>query len=828
MATATLTPTTGREIDHQGSVEAMKQSILHHLHYSVGVTLSEAGDRDVSMALGLAVRQHLIDAMRDTETRFLNERAKRVYYISMEFLIGKSTENNLINLQLTETCRQAVRELGVCWEDLLAVEPDAGLGNGGLGRLAACFIDSMATLGIPGYGYGINYEFGLFRQEINNGWQREQPDNWLTHGSPWQLERTREAVVVPLYGRVENVTDANGEFQPMWVDWQAIIGVPHDMPVVGYGAETVNYLRLYSACGSQDFNMELFNEGDYIRAVQEKIQGETISRVLYPSDAVASGRELRLIQEYFMVACCLRDVVRKHETTIGDIRCMHEYAAIQLNDTHPALAVVELMRILVDEKGLPWSEAWKITSQTMAYTNHTLLPEALEKWPVQLLGRVLPRHLDLIYEINQRFLDEVAKHWPGDMARLREMSIIDECDGCDKQIRMCNLAIVGSHSVNGVSQLHSDLVKASLVPRFHELWPDKFNNKTNGITPRRWLLQANPKLADLISEAIGTDWIRDLDHLRQLETHADDADFQSRFETVKIHAKRRLAEIIQRKTGEVVDATSLFDVQVKRIHQYKRQLLATIRIIHDYLKITEDHYEPPCPRTYLFAGKAAPGYWTAKQIIGLINQVGKVVNSDPRAKRWMKVVFLPNYRVSLAERIFPASDLSEQISTAGFEASGTGNMKFMLNGALTMGTLDGANVEMLEEVGADNIFIFGLKTHEIQRWYTEGGDQPRDYYHRLPGVRRIFDALRGSRFSPGQPGLFSWVYDLLVEHHDPYFHLADFESYVQTQEQAAELFTRRPDWNRQAILNVARAGKFSSDRTIREYAQDIWGVDPDF
>ncbi len=808
------------------NTDELKELILFHLRYSVGTTPETASDRDYYRALALSIRQQLLDGIESTEQRYQETDAKRVYYLSMEFLIGKSLENNLINLQLLDSCRTALGELGVDIEALYETEPDAGLGNGGLGRLAACFIDSMATLGIAGYGYGINYEYGLFRQEIRNGWQREKPDNWLTYGTPWQIERPEDAVVVPLYGRIDNVEGRDGEVHPVWVDWQAVLGVPHDMPVVGYEGNTVNILRLYSARGSHEFDMEVFNTGDYLNAVQDKIKGETISKVLYPSDAVAEGRELRLIQEYFMVACCIRDIFRRMDREEVAIDQLPEQAAIQLNDTHPALAVAEMMRVLVDEKGLPWDAAWDLTQRTLAYTNHTLLPEALEKWPVELVGRVLPRHLNIIFEINHRFLRSVEEQYPGDVQRLADLSLIEESENGEKQVRMCNLAITGSHSVNGVSALHSELVKTSLVPHFHELMPEKFNSKTNGITPRRWLLQANPRLAGLISDTIGNRWITHLDELRNLEHHLDDAAFVDAFRDAKLQNKQQLAAIIRSSTGIAVDPASMFDVQVKRIHQYKRQLLAVMQIIRQYLAITEDGHTPASPSTYIFSGKAAPGYWAAKQIIGLITHVAEVINRDPRANQWIKIVFLPNYRVSLAERIFPASDLSEQISTAGFEASGTGNMKFMLNGALTIGTLDGANVEMTEEVGEENIFIFGLRTEEIQQWHANGGPTAQDIYNQNPEIRRVFDALRGNLFSRSEPGLFGWAHDMLIANHDPYFHLHDMNSYAEARQAASELFAEPQAWTRKSILNVARAGKFSSDRTIGEYSTEIWNANP--
>ncbi|MFT5527501.1 MAG: starch phosphorylase, partial [Pirellulaceae bacterium] len=634
------------------------------------------------------------------------------------------------------------------------------------------------------------------------------------------LERPSESVIVPLYGKVDYVADRLGEYHPMWTDWQAVIGVPHDMPVVGYGGETVNYLRLYSARGSQDFDMEVFNEGDYISAVEQKVRAETISKVLYPSDAVAEGKELRLIQEYFLVACSTRDLIRRFEQDHDDYELLPQHVAIQLNDTHPALAVAELMRLLVDEKNIAWEIAWRITRDTLAYTNHTLLPEALEKWSVSLVERVLPRHLQIIFEINRRFMDQVEIKWPGDNERKRRMSIIEEGD--EQQIRMCNLAIVGSHSVNGVSALHSDLVTTNLVPDFFELWPDHFNNKTNGITQRRWLLQSNPKLSSLITESIGNSWITDLDELRKLETFATDSSFQQNFTKVKAHNKQLLAKIIREQTNLNVDPASMFDVQVKRIHEYKRQLLNILRIVHDFHAITEDGWIPECPRTYIFGGKAAPGYWAAKQFIKLICSISRTVEKNAKASEHMKVVMLPNYRVSLAERIFPASDLSEQVSTAGYEASGTGNMKFALNGALTMGTLDGANVEIREEVGDDNIFIFGLTAAQIQEIQSGAGYNPREYFDRDERIRRVLDSLRTGVFAQRQGDSFEWIADYLLEPGEKYFHLADFEMYLAAQAHASQLYTDKDEWARRAILNVARVGKFSSDRTIREYASEIW------
>ncbi len=803
---------------------ALTQRIRHHVAYTLGKEWTEAGPADLFQALSLAVREPLIDGLLQTERRVQAADAKRVYYLSMEFLIGRALGNNLLNLGLYDLCRQAVAAMGFDLEEIRECEKDAALGNGGLGRLAACFIDSMATLGLPGYGYGINYEYGLFRQHIDNGYQKELPDNWQRDRSPWLIERPHEACLVPLYGCIVEDVDRYGRYNPMWMDWQILYGVPHDMPIVGYGGRTVNFLRLYSARASDEFDMAIFNSGDYLRAVKRKMATETVAKVLYPSDSVQSGKELRLIQEYFLVACSVRDIVRRYRRAHSTFEAFPKKVAIQMNDTHPALTVAELMRMLVDEHDLPWEKAWEITVATLGYTNHTLLPEALEKWPTALLQRVLPRHLQIIYEINHRFLTRVAAAWPGDLARMRRMSIIEEEP--EKQVRMAHLAIVGSHSVNGVAALHSELVKRQLVPDFYQLWPERFGNKTNGVTPRRWLLKANPGLADLITRTIGDGWITDLNALRDLEPHAEDPAFQEAFRAVKRANKRRLAHIVQDTARVKVDPKSLFDVQVKRIHEYKRQLLNALQVIHRYLCLVEDRVVPQVPRTYLFAGKAAPGYQMAKLIIKLIHNVAEVVNRDPRVGDRMRVAFIPDYRVSLAEKIFPAADLSEQISTAGKEASGTGNMKFAMNGALTIGTLDGANIEIRREVGAENIYIFGLKAEEVAEMQRKGTYDPWSYYHRAPHLARVVDSLRDTRFCPTEPGLFQPIYRRLMEEGDPYFHLADLEAYLRAQQRVDRDYRTPAIWTKKAILNVARVGKFSSDRTVSEYARDIWQVEP--
>jgi starch phosphorylase len=772
--------------------------------------------------VSLAVRDRLIDGRLETEQRYRRADAKHLYYLSIEYLLGRLLTNNLMNLGIYDVCRDTFRQMDISWNAIEEAERDAALGNGGLGRLAACFLDSLATLDMPGYGYGINYEYGLFRQELDDGYQKEKPDNWLAFGSPWEIERPEEACLVPVYGRIEHGVDRSGRYNPMWLDWRVLIGVPRDLLVVGHGGHTVNLLRLFSARSSRDFDMQIFNTGDYLKAVEQKIASETISKVLYPSDAVPPGQELRLLQEYFLVACAMRDVVTRYQRDHQTFDAFPAKVAVHLNDTHPALAIAELMRILVDERELSWDAAWTITQETMGYTNHTLLPEALETWPVGLLERVLPRHLQIIHEINRRFLAHVASVWPGDAGRLQRMSLIQE--GEPKQVRMAHLSIVGSHSINGVSAMHSRLVQKTLAPDFYALWPGRFNNKTNGVTPRRWLLHANPRLARLVTATIGNGWTTDLERLHALEPWASDSAFRQAFAAIKRANKERLALLIEQTTSAVVDPDSLFDVQVKRIHEYKRQLLNVMRIVHDYLRLIEEGRPPTAPRTHVFAGKAAPGYWAAKQIIKLICSVGSVVNADPRARDHMKVVFVPDFRVSLAEIIIPAADLSEQISTAGSEASGTGNMKLAMNGALTVGTLDGANAEIREAVGAENIFIFGLTAEQIQAAREQASYRPRELYEGDARVKRIVDALDSSLFCPKEPGLFRWAVESLLDRGDPYFHLADLPAYIDAQRQVDETFGQPAAWTAKAVLNVARIGRFSSDRTVAEYARDIWGI----
>jgi starch phosphorylase len=795
--------------------------IEHHIRFSLAKRRINLSKHDWYVAAALAVRDMLVEKMLATKARFDRADSKKLYYLSLEFLIGRSLENNLFNLGIIDICREFLAENGLDLQILFDEEPDAALGNGGLGRLAACFLDSLATLGMPGYAYGINYEFGLFRQEIRDGYQVERPDSWRREISPWLVPRHEESVLIPVYGRIDHRFDRNGEYVPVWVESRLLVGVPSDLPISGFGEQTVNFVRLYAASASDEFDMQIFNAGDYVKAVEQKMVSETISKVLYPSDAMAAGRELRLLQEYFFVACAMRDIMRGFVQRGDDFSDLPAKVAIQLNDTHPALAIAELMRLFVDQYEMPWVTAWEITRATFAYTNHTLMPEALERWPVSLLERVVPRHLQIIQEINRRFLSEAALVWPNDPDRRARISIVDE--GRDAQVRMAHLAIVGSHSINGVSKLHSELIKTRLVPDFHHLWPERFSNKTNGVTQRRWLLMANPGLANLLSQSIGTAWITGLERLGALEPLADDAAFRARFTAIKRANKERLATVAKRISDVDLDPASMFDVQAKRIHEYKRQLLMALGIVHHYLSLVEDGIEPPAPRTYIVAGKAAPGYWAARMLIKLINSLGEVVNNDARTRGLIKVAFLPDYRVSLAEKIIPAADVSEQISTAGREASGTGNMKFAMNGALTLGTLDGANIEIREAVGADNIFIFGLTAEEIEELNYARAYRPLDYYESDPRLRRVLDELTSDRFCPGEPGLFRWIRDSLL-YGDDYFLLADFSSYIDTQAEISRQFIHPEVWTRKAILNVARIGRFSSDRTVAEYAREIWNL----
>jgi starch phosphorylase len=764
----------------------------------------------------------LVDRQFETERRYSQRRVKRLYYLSIEYLLGRSLSNNLRNLGIYDMCREILLQRGVELADVLEEEPDPALGNGGLGRLAACFLDSLAAMDMPGYGFGINYEFGLFRQVIEDGRQVEKPDHWLVRDCPWQIKRPDDICFVPVYGSVVRSADRRGEYNPMWTDWKLIIGVPHDIPIIGCGGRTVNVLRLYSARSSNEFDIRIFNEGDYLHAVQQKIESESVSKMLYPQAESASGKELRMLQEYFLVACSLRDMLSRHLANELSLERLPEYVAIQINDTHPALAVTELMRLLVDERSLPWNQAWEITRAVCAYTNHTLLPEALEKWPMDLMGRVLPRHLEIICEIDRRLLQAVAELWSGDSDRLHRISIIEE--GSPPHVRMAHLAAVGSHAINGVSALHTELLKKNLLNDFYQLWPERFNNKTNGVTHRRWLLYANPALSDLLTRTIGDAWIPDPAQLKETANYADDSGFQAEFRAAKQANKERLANLIRRTMGVRIDVNSLFDVQAKRFHEYKRQLLNALHIVHQYLHLVEDGVNPLSPHTYIFSGKAAAGYYMAKLIIQFIHSIAEVINRDPLARDWIKIVFLPDYRVSLAEIIIPAADLSEQISTSGWEASGTGVMKFAMNGALTLGTYDGANIEILQEVGENNIYMFGLTHSQAAQLAKDWEYHPRDYYRRSSSVQRVMDAISGGRFDIDAHGLFQPLVASLLHGRDPYFHLVDLDPCIETHLRAAGDFTKSSDWTRKAILNVAGMGKFSSDRTIREYADNIWHI----
>jgi len=803
------------------SSRALLEDFEHYLRRTLAKDPYTATDRDRYHALALAVRDRLVERWVATQQTHFRKNVKRIYYLSLEFLIGRLLGNNVINLKLEDDCRAAMAAIGLDWESLRDYEVDAGLGNGGLGRLAACFLDSMSTLNLPAIGYGLRYDFGVFNQRIVNGYQVEQPDHWLKLGYPWEISHPEYSFPVHFEGRVEFFNGPKGQ-EWRWVDTKAVMGMAYDLPVVGYGGVTVNTLRLWSAKAAEEFDLDDFNRGEYLQAVENKVLAENLTRVLYPNDSMLNGKELRLRQQYFFVSCSLQDILRRFKVAGNSWDVFADKVFIQLNDTHPSLFVPEVMRLLMDVEGLGWDKAWSLTNAATGYTNHTILHEALEKWPVSLMGRLLPRHLQIIYEINARFLRDVACRFPWDDDRLRRMSIIEE-DG-QKHVRMAHLAIVGSCAVNGVAKLHSDLLKKHVFADFAEYSPEKFHNKTNGITPRRWLLKANPMLAQLITETIGDRWITDLEHLGNLEQFAGDPVFRERFMAVKQYNKGVLARHIERECGLSVSPLSLFDVQVKRLHEYKRQLLLILYIVVLYSRLKKNPGLDAVPRTFVVSGKAAPGYAMAKLVIKLINQVAEVVNGDSEVSNKLKLVFLPNYRVSLAEKIIPAADLSEQISLAGTEASGTGNMKLQLNGALTIGTLDGANVEIFEEVGPENMFIFGLTAEEVRRrrsTYT-----PWETYHNVEDIRLALELIERNFFSMMEPGIFQPLIDSLLSHGDYYMLLADLPQYIQAQESVDAAYKDREGWVRKCIINVARSGRFSSDRTIREYATEVWRVEP--
>jgi starch phosphorylase len=798
--------------------DALKHAFVDNLFYIQGKFPALATGNDYYMALAYAVRDRLLQRWISTACTYTSQGSRTVAYLSAEFLMGPHLGNNLINLGIYNTARQAMAELGLDLDVLLSQELEPGLGNGGLGRLAACFIDSLATLQIPSVGYGIRYEYGIFQQEISDGWQVEKTDKWLRFGNPWEIVRPEWAVEVKLGGHTEPYTDEQGRHRVRWVPARVVVGVPYDTPILGYHVNTANTLRLWRAEAAESFDFSTFNRGDYWGAVNQKVTSENITKVLYPNDDQVRGKELRLEQQYFFVCASLQDMLRIIRVQKIAPERFHEKFAIQLNDTHPSIAVAELMRLLIDELALDWEGAWAITRRTFAYTNHTLLPEALERWPLGLFGRLLPRHLEIIYEINARFLDEVRIAFFGDEARLERMSLIDESG--ERYVRMAHLATVGSHAVNGVAGLHSELLKRDLLRDFYELWPGKFSNKTNGVTPRRWIVLANARLADFISEAIGDGWVRNLHELRRLEPLIEDSDFRAQWRAIKRANKAALATIIRDSTGVQVNPDAMFDVQVKRIHEYKRQHLNILHVVALYHRLkTEPNLEIQ-PRVFIFGGKAAPGYHLAKLMIRLITAVGDIINRDPGVRDLIKVVFLPNFNVTNGQRIYPAADLSEQISMAGKEASGTGNMKFQMNGALTIGTMDGANIEIREEVGADNFFLFGMNAEQVQA-LRAAGYRPFELYQSEPELREVIDLIRDGFFSRGSSAMFRDLIENLLCH-DPYMVLADYQSYAACQQRVDEAYRDPEGWTRMSILNTARSGKFSSDRTIREYCTDIW------
>ncbi len=804
-------------------LNSVQQSMTNHLIFSVGKDPITATDRDWFFTLAYVVRERLIERWMATMRRYYINDAKRVYYLSMEFLIGRSLMNSVLNIGFVDEVRQACFAAGLDLNKIKEMEFDAALGNGGLGRLAACFLDSMATIGLPGYGMGIRYEYGMFKQKIENGWQVEHPDNWLRYGNPWEFPRPEVLYPVKFHGRVVQHNDDLGNIRCHWIDTDDVMAMAYDTPVAGYGLDTVNNMRLWSAKASREFDLKYFNEGNYIKAIGDKNESENLSKVLYPDDSTSMGRELRLKQQYFFVSASLQDILFRFKKYHDTFDALPDKVAIQLNDTHPSIAIPELMRLLVDINHLDWDRAWDITTRTFAYTNHTLMPEALETWSIDLFESVLPRHMQIIYEINQRFLQEVMHRFPGDDELLKRMSIIDESHG--QRVRMAHLAIVGSHHVNGVAQLHSELMKTTIFADFDRYYPGKLINITNGITPRLWLNQANPGLSNLITRRIGKGWITDLSQLRQLAKLADDDSFQDDFRTVKRANKERLTRLIIDRAGIQINPDSLFDVQIKRIHEYKRQLLNLLHVVTLYNRIRSNPSLDIVPRSVIIAGKAAPGYAAAKLIIKLATSIADIVNNDPAVRNLLKLVFIPNYDVSTASEIIPAADLSQQISTAGTEASGTGNMKLALNGALTIGTLDGANIEIMQEVGEENIFIFGLNAQEVSA-LKNSGYNAWEYYQANNELRCALDMIGSGYFSPEQADRFQSIVHNLTQGGDQYLLLADYTAYIAAQERVDALYRNQKQWTRSAILNVAGMGKFSSDRTISEYADKIWGAKP--
>jgi len=804
--------------------ETFLKACQRHLKYSLVKTMDDATSHDEYYAVALAVRDRVIDRWMETSRHWEEEKVKLVYYLSLEFLMGKLLENNVINLDIEDDVIAACKAFNLEYDDLREAGEDAGLGNGGLGRLAACFLDSLATLGYPAMGYGIRYEFGIFRQEIVDGAQHEEPDYWLAKGNPWEIPNPNLQVTVRLGGEVVRPKGQRSD-RLEWVDTDEILAVPYDVPIVGYRNDCVNCLRLWSARATHDFNLQEFNDGDYFAAVQTKNQAEKISKVLYPNDNNYEGKALRFKQQYFFVSASVQDIIRRYKHNHDNFDNFPDRVAIQLNDTHPALTVLELMYRLMDLENLSWEEAWHITQQTCAYTNHTLLPEALEKWSVSLFETFLPRHLIILYEINRLFLRDVSLKFSGDQDRIIRMSLIQESP--ERMVRMAYLAIVGSHSINGVAELHSELLQKHLLRDFAQLYPERFNNKTNGVTPRRWIKQCNPQLAELFTEKLGnSDWVTDLKQVKAIEKLSKDKKFQKRLQAIKQHNKNLLADIIENTLHVPIDRESMFDVHIKRIHEYKRQLMNILHVVMLYRRLKLNRDYTINPMTVIFGGKAAPGYFMAKLVIKLINSVADFVNNDPETCSQLKVVFLPNYRISLAERLFPATDLSEQISTAGMEASGTGNMKFAMNGALTIGTMDGANVEMAEDIGEENMFIFGLRAQEVEELKESNGYSPWDYYNENPEIQDTLDLIGSGFFSPENKDLFEPIIYNLTSGGDPYFVLADLASYDKARMEANALYAKKDEWWRRAVLNIANMGKFSSDRTIEEYAKGIWNAEP--
>ena len=809
---------TYRSMDRDGLLESM----ANHIEFSQCKNRYTAEDFDIFRSFALSIRDRLVEFWNDTQQTYHKKKCKQVYYLSLEYLIGRSLKNNLLNLGISDAGEEAIRKIGYDLEEIQELEHDAGLGNGGLGRLAACFLESMATLELPAHGYGIRYEFGIFKQQFENGAQVEAPDNWLEEGYPWEIPRWEVVYPVHFFGQVKEIINKNGKSKRVWVETEEVVAMAYDVPIAGYGNHTVNNLRLWSAKPSKSFDFQLFNSGDYIQAVEETQRSGTISKVLYPNDQGFSGKELRLKQQYFFVAASLQDILRRFKTHSENFESFPDHVAIQLNDTHPSIAIPELMRIFVDEEDLEWDEAWSITTRVFAYTNHTVLPEALERWSVDLMGRLLPRHLEIIYQINDLFLESVKKQFPDDTDLLRRISFIEEND--HKQIRMPYLSIVGSHTINGVAELHTELLKTTVFKDFYKLFPERFQNKTNGITPRLWLRNVNPELSKIITAKIGDGWITELQQLRQLEAFADDPEFQQSWRSVKRLKKEQLANWLKQNSGISIDPESLFDVQIKRIHEYKRQLLNILHVIYLYNQMLEHPELPFVSRTFLFGGKAAPGYYMAKLIINLANDVARVVNHDPAMQDRLKVVFVPNYNVSVAEKMIPATDISQHISTAGTEASGTGNMKFILNGALILGTMDGANIEIAEEVGAENIFTFGMSSDEVSS-LAKSGYNPRVSYQNNPELREVLSMINTGYFNRDKPHLYNDLYNSLV-FEDKYMLLEDFASYVECQQRVIKTWQDPEKWTRMSILNTAASGKFSSDRTIAEYARDIWKLKP--